>query len=433
LAALKVDPGFLLAIANLVTILSHENELLVALSFVRKVLNVDPMNGGQWNNLGNLLTRLERFDEALKALDRAAELVPDDRTVWHNLALTNHRIGNNDEAVKYVQRVKDMGGESPVLENDYAHMLLAKGDLEQALPAYETRWYHLQHLPPWDFHVKEWTGEDLKGKSLLLHAEQGYGDTIMTSRFAVDLKRLGAKEVILGVPQAMADLFTAQSWCDGVLCMENMNEDNVGKFDYQSPMYSAMRWLGIRRCSIRSWPYLQAPEIVVPRVSAGQFNVGICWASGKRGTEMDWRRRVTPLSLWFQLAEVPRVQLWSLYKEPQSEDPHKEISQALIQDVMPKLNSWAETAAFINQLDLVVTIDTAVGHLAAAMGKPTIMLAQYQHCWRWWNIDQGTGKPWYEHMTIIRQKVPGDWDGQLKAVRFLLGNMVREQNVDLAA
>jgi ADP-heptose:LPS heptosyltransferase len=94
-------------------------------------------------------------------------------------------------------------------------------------------------------------------------------------------------------------------------------------------------------------------------------------------------------------------------------------------DVMPKIKTWAETAAFVAKLDAVVTIDTAIGHLSAAMGIPTIMLAQYQHCWRWWSLREGSGKPWYSCMDILLQDEPGDWAEQLAVAKIRLEEMLK--------
>jgi Tfp pilus assembly protein PilF len=418
LSALRADPNWYPALGNLASLLSSQNELEISLILTRKLLAVEPKNGQQWSICGNVLTRLGRYDEALVALENARELIPDDRNVWHNLALLHYRMGDNETGLAYLQQVKDMGDVSAPVLNDEAHMWLSKGDLARGLEVYEIRWHHLMHLEPWDFHLKEWQGEDLHDKTLLFHAEQGFGDTIMCSRFASHLKTFGAK-VTLGLPRSMCDLFMSQPWCDDVLAIEDMNEENM-KFDYHSPMFSAMRHLEITRQGISPLPYITAPEIVVPKVSPRHFNVGICWASGLRGNEQDWRRRVTPLRLWLSLSEISNIQLYSLYKEFVSEDPDKAISAALVQDPMPKLKTWADTAAFVAQLDAVVTIDTAIGHLAGAMGIPCIMLSQFQPCWRWWDIDKGLGTPWYSSMSIISQDYPGEWELQLETAKLLI-------------
>jgi hypothetical protein len=417
LAALKVDPGFIPPAANLVGVLGQQDCLVAALAHARQIIARSPDNGDIWCQIGNLLTRLERYDEAESALVHATELRPDNRNAWHNLGLLQYRMGNWPRALAAFDTVIALGGDSDAIRNDRAHVLLAMERLSEGLVDYEGRWKDLPHLPAWDFRIPEWTGQDLTNKSILLHSEQGFGDMIMTSRFWLDIFRLGAK-VTLGTPESMIDLFGSQDWNIDILAIEAMNESNM-RFDYQSPTYGAMRWLGIERFSIRSASYLSAPAISVPNVYRNTRNIGICWRSNNEKSG-NWRHRVSQLSDWLPLAELPNVQLWSLCKNDSSREIVDLGAEALVLDLMPKLNTWGQTAAFVDKLDMVISVDTAVAHLAAAMGRPTIMLSQFNPCWRWWNIANGTGQPWYETMTIIRQNAPGQWADQVLRARDLL-------------
>jgi hypothetical protein len=275
----------------------------------------------------------------------------------------------------------------------------------------------MPHLPPWDYHIPEWKGEEIRGKSILFHAEQGLGDSIMTSRFAGDLTDCGAK-VTLCLPPELVALFAAQVWPGvSVMSMNDLNANVAAGFDLQSPMYSAMRWLGIEKSSIDPSPYLVAPRITTEPVSRGTFNIGICWASGTRSRELDWRRRVAPLKHWLQLTEILGVRLYSLQKSPEATEIVDLGAEALITDFTRSFTSFAETAAFMEKLDLVVSVDTAMVHLAGALGKPCWMLSQFSHCWRWWEIALGSARPWYDSVQIIQQTSPGDWAGQLIQVR----------------
>lgn len=417
LAALGVDRDFLPAMANLAVVLGHQNKLQAAVVYLKKVLVAAPYDGGQLNNLGNMLMRLERYEESRAVLELATAVMPDSPTTWYNLALLVLRSGNNAEAIEYFTKAEALGANGHQLEHDKAHALLAIGyDLKAALALYEARWESMVHLAAWDFHIPEWKGEDLKGKSILFHAEQGFGDTIMVARFAKDLATRSA-QVGLCLPPDLCDLFREQDW-DGVsvLDMWQLTPEVAQKFDYQSPMYSAMKWLGIEQKDIRPEPYLYPPATCGVKIPEDGFKIGICWASGARGNEYDWRRRLAPLQYWLRLAELPNVRLFSLQKGPESGDIADLGAEALIQDDTVHLETWADTASYLDQLDLVISVDTAVVHLAGAMGKSTWMLSQYNHCWRWWNIYQESGKPWYESVSIIRQEKPGAWKEQLDAV-----------------
>ena len=420
LAALELDRNSDFALGNLSVLLGHEAQLVSMVSITRRLLARFPQNGGLWNNLGNALMRLERYEESLAALEHAKVLVPDDGTTWYNLALIYLRIDRYADALDCMERMEGLGTVGHKVTHDKAHALLALGDLPTALELYESRWWSMAHLSPWDFHIPEWKGEPISGRKILFHAEQGYGDTIMTARFARDLVDCGA-QVTMALPPDLVSLFSTQNWPGvEVIDLNSLNPDLAQSFDFQSPMYSAMRWLGITRESINPAPYLTSlaprggPQILQ---SNSVYNVGICWASGVRGGEMDWRRRYAPLEFWLPLAELPDIQLYSLQKGPDEAEIADLGAEALIIDPTASFRNWADTANFVSQLDLVITVDTAVAHLAGALGKPVWMLSQFANCWRWWNIKTESGLPWYSTMTIIRQRKPKDWQGQLEAAR----------------
>ncbi len=434
LAALQIDPNFLPGWANLAVVLGGQNKLTAAVACVRKVLNVAPHDGNQLNNLGNMLMRLKLYDESRAVMERAAGLMPDNPTVWYNLALLALREGKNAEGLVHFDRVIALGGDSATIRNDKAHALLAEGsNLGLALEFYEDRWAKMIHLPPWDYHIPEWQGQaPLVGKKILLHAEQGHGDTIMCARFCYETTMCEGAEVTLCLPNDMCSLFEGQFDGVQVLSMYDLSAEKAKTFDFHSPMYSAMRWLGIEQSDISPAPYLKAPQIIGPKVATPNcFNIGICWASGSRGGEYDWRRRVAPLELWLPLAELPDVQLYSLQIGPEAPDIATIGAEGLIIDETPQFKNWADTAAFLSQLDLVVTVDTAIAHLAGAMGKEVWMLSQHNNCWRWWNIDSESGRPWYSAVTIIRQEVPDDWKTQILKVRTRL--LAQRQGLQVAA
>lgn len=413
LAVLESDPFCVPALSNLGTILGNQNKLFAAEGFFRRAAGLCPDNGHFWNNLGNVFMRQGKFDEAFLAFDKAQPLVSDSPAFWHNKGLCLYNTKSYMAALRCLEKTASLGGDSLALQNDAAHVLLAMGNLPAALEIYEARWHTLTHLQPWDFYIPEWKGEDLSGKRILFHAEQGMGDTIMTSRFYYNLENLGAI-VTVGLPPQLMRLYENQDF--KCLDISRMTEADAKEFDFHSPMYSAMRWLEINTTDINSRSYIFAPEIVGPSVDKNCFNVGICWISGRRGGQHDWRVRHAPLEHWLKLAGIPGVQLYSLQKDDAREDIQTLGAEGLVRDVTYALEDWADTAAFIDSLDLVVSVDTAVVHLAGAMGKPCWMLSQFTNCWRWWEIGSGSGRPWYDSVKIIPQETPGDWASQLDVV-----------------
>ena len=288
---------------------------------------------------------------------------------------------------------------------DIAGQHFLRGDLPAALEAFECRWERQPKLAPWDTGVPEWKGEDLAGKRLLVHTEQGYGDSIMTARFIPDLIALGA-EVTVCTHDNLAQLFALQDhWDCDVLAMERLDVAGAKhQFDYHSPSLSTLRWLGVTRDQLSGEPYLTAPDEPAPWREGHRLHVGVCWASGGRQDHSAWYRRTTAATDWAPLFEIPDVKLWSLC--PQSA-MFPETEMLGLQP--PAFKNFAETAAFINNLDLVISVDTAVAHLAGALGRLTWMTIPYHMEWRWWRASEGTGLPWYKTMQVIPQPSVGDW------------------------
>lgn len=427
LAALRDNPNHVQSLMNLSDILSRKNQIAAAAVIMSKAVELNPKLGTLWSNYGNALTRLERYADARVALVNAVTLAPENSAGWHNLILLALREGNFEEAISTYESLVALGGDNEAVKNDVAHAYLMIGDLPKALKLYEVRWHILSHLDPWDLRVKEWEGESLVDKRILVHSEQGFGDTIMVSRFVKELAASGAR-VTFATEPATVRLFEAQEWPNVEVCnIFDTSQRDPKEFDFHSPLYSMMRHLGVTKEKICGTPYLSAPPLTVPSVYRSALNVGICWFSGRRNNQLDWRRRVSPLELWLPLAEVPGVQLWSLCP---GEDAQNEIvklgAESVVLDEVTSFESFAETAAFIDKLDLVVSVDTAVAHLAAAMGKPTWMLSQFTPCWRWWDRVAGTGRPWYDCMSVLLQHQPGDWKSQLEECKLRLS---QRQNV----
>lgn len=435
LASLHEDPNFIPALANMAGAVGDVREHLGASEVLwRRAIALVPDRADFLGNLGCVLYRLERYEEAREFTERACTLAPDDPNGWYNLALLCFRERKNQEALGALDKVESLGRSSLAITNDRAHAHLALGqDLPFALSLYESRWHTLVHLPPWDFYIPEWQGEDLRDKRILIHAEQGFGDTLMCARFIPQLITTGA-HVTLAVHGPLVKLLWVQPWALGVDVVDiwNLPDNSRELFDFQSPLYSMMRWLGIQRSSISPRPYLSVPSSTTD-LNPSRFNIGICWASGTRNAEIDWRKRHAPLPLWFDLTLIPGVELWSL----QFDDARHEIeslgAEALIRTVLTPADDFLITAKFVMGLDLVIAVDTAIAHLAGALGKPVILLSQFSNCWRWWDIDQELGTPWYETMTIYRQPSPGDWKTPLARAKGKVTEMVQDRRETFAA
>jgi hypothetical protein len=399
----QVAPDHPAVLAYLRDALMRRRKFELSLVLAKRVVEVAPRDGAQWDRLGGAYLCLDRFAEAEEAIKMALELSPEMPSHWHQAALMAHRQNRSIEALRFIVEGLNLAPYSRPLKHDLAHIKLALGEnLPDALTDYEVRWDTLVHLRPWDYHIPEWHGEPLDGKSILFHSEQGFGDAIMLARFARNLAARGA-EVGLCLPPELTRLFAAQRWRD--VRVVDMLRIEPSEWNLQTPMFSALRHLGLQRTEIDPNPYLtEVPRVVVPKLPDG-FKVGICWASGRWNVDTGLRRMV-PLELFLPLL-IPGIRLVSLQKGEGAADVQRLGLDGLIADPMAACGDFAATAAIVNQLDAVVTVDTAVMHLAAAMGKPTFMLCQFTRCWRWWELPSGF--PWYESLQSSQQIEPHDW------------------------
>lgn len=432
LAVLLREPMYLPALTNLGVVASNENNLLAAKAYFEKTLKIAPNDPSQWMNLGNTLLRLDQTERAEEVLRHSVKLAPDSISGWYNLALVLYHTRRFDEGLECLDRLEALGHSTKRTIEDRAHFLLGKGELQKGLELYENRWAQLLHLEPWDFRIPEWKGEDLIDSHIMVHHEQGFGDTIMVLRFIPQLAEI-SKFVTLCVPPALVSLCEAQEWKKvRVISSDNMTREMVEGVDLQSPLWSMVRWMGIEVESIDPRPFLRAPKITTPpAVDPRMINVGICWASGKRNSQLDWRRRVSQLEDWLVLSEVsPFIQLHNLWKDGEAQaDIDRLDVGGLVKNCVDSLGNFADTAAFVEKLDVVISVDTAIVHLAGAMGKPTIMLSQHTPCWRWWEVEHGSGAPWYETVEIVLQTNPPSWKEPIEmAKQKLIGWLTSQRD-----
>jgi hypothetical protein len=449
LAALGIDPNNWHAMWNLMCALGQDDSKLeTAASWGFKLVKLVPGHAASFYNLGNILTRLHRMDEAEIFLSRARELAPDDPVSWYNSAVNAYKSRHTAQALVWMDEAIKLNPTNLGQQNDRAFFLLDLGKIKSGLEAYEARWNMLVHLDPWDLHVPEWQGETLAGKHLLLHSEQGFGDCIMLSRFVPALRQKCSR-LTFAVPRTMVELFEAQGWDVEIKGTTEVCEED--QYDFHSPMFSAWRWLGTDLTEIPNNPYLRGTSTdsddrriighydrdLGKVASQRELNVGIVWASGRYGGVTGALRRVIPLEFFLPLGTVPGVRLHSLQMGGDEADLERLATDGLILDPTPSFKNWLATANYIDRkIDLVICCETGLAHLVGALGKPCWMMSPYRNCWRWWDIDiNKSGWPWYKNMCLFRQAVPIGWEQTmkevLKALEGYAGGM--RQELDRAA
>lgn len=407
-AAVRTDPALAEAHNNLGTSLKDLGRFPEAKAAYRKAVELNPGLAEAHLNLGTCLLEDGEDLEARRHFQRSLELCPESALAWLGLGHVHDLRGERQEAVARYRKAIAIDPDLAEAHFNYSLQLLAAGDFENGWREYEWRWrldIQTTRRPA----APHWEGEALSGKTLLLYAEQGFGDALQFVRYAPLLARR-AFRVLLRCHPALVDLFSSSMHAlDAVAA----SEEELPPFDVCAPLMGLPRLVGTTPQTIPAdVPYLSAaPERVMEwrarlRRDEGSVHVGLAWASAQ-GSRLG-KSKSLPLEAFAPLLAHDNVVFHSLQKGPASLEAGRCPPGMRIVDHDRELGSFADTAALIENLDLVITVDTAVAHLAGALGKPVWTLVAYPAVWRW--AHPGDMSLWYPTMRLFRQPAPGQWD-----------------------
>lgn len=440
-AALAVDPNCMTALINLGGLEGERERFHSALAYSGRALALAPNEASRQSNYGNILWRMGRFDEANAYLEAGVRLGPNNTGCLHNLALERYSQGRPQEAVALFNRELEIHPDDPVIRHDRSYPMLATGDLQQGLLDHEAR-FEPQfdeefNEPPRKCRAPRWKGEDLDGKTLMIHEEQGWGDTIMWGRFLpmfAGFKDYGCERIAVAIRQPLRELIAAQNYGADIISYEAFSP--AQEFSYCAPLLSAVAaladrsWGGLKASHISPLTYIKAPlagenDIQVEREQRDGICVGLVWASGHYQGRKGKQRKI-PLGDLLRLYR-PGLRLFSLQLGADMLDIGQLGAQGIVTDFAPYIASFADTARIIAALDAVVTVDTSVAHLAGAMGKPTFMMAPRQNlCWRWQLCDEYGRTRWYEKLEILQPRKTDDgWHNVIERIGFRLAAMAK--------
>ena len=381
-------------------------------------------------NRGNVWYELRRFDEALASYDRALAVQPDNPDAHFNRGTVLRELGRLSEASASYQRALALRPNFTEVRWNLAALQLVTGDFDRGWQNYEWRWKDESKFgAKRNFKQPLWLGaEPIGGKTILLHSEQGLGDTIQFSRYAAKVAARGAR-VILEVERALRDLMTSLPGAAQVVAMGEPLPD----FDVHCPILSLPLAFGTTLETIPAQtPYLSAPQSKVQawrdRIgrqdkSRDKKRIGLVWAGNPMtgipsGNRID-RERSIALDRLAPLFEVSTCEFYSLQKGGEAAAQLRDSPlQPRIIDWTEELQDFSDTAALIENLDLVISVDTSVAHLAGALGKPFWLLNRYSTCWRW--LLDRDDSPWYPTARLFRQDASRDWDAVVIRVRDAL-------------
>jgi tetratricopeptide (TPR) repeat protein len=424
--ALAVRPDYVAARYNRGTTLFALGRYEEALACFDAALQFVPDHPEVLCHLGNALLRLGRVAEAEASYGRAADLAPGNALILHNHALALRHTGRPRDALKRADQALRLRPQYAAARFEQALALLALGDLKRGFAAFESRWDTNEFLPQRrDFAVPLWLGqEDLAGKTLLLHAEQGFGDTLQFVRYVPLLARTGVK-IVLEVQHELKALLSGVEGAANVIG----RGDPLPPFDRHCPLMSlplaAQTELEIIPANV---PYIAAERDKISHWARhlaayeGRRKVGLVWAGAPRphdanASAIDARRSMT-LRHFAPLGTIAGVQFFSLQKGGSSAQAYQPPDGLPLADFTADLHGFEDTAALIANLDLVICVDTAVAHLAGALAKPVWVLSRFDACWRW--LDGRQDSPWYPTTRLFHQKAPGAWEDVVVRVRDAL-------------
>ena len=462
--ALAIDPRNVADLRNRGILLRKLGRPLDALASIEALLAIQPNDAAALTRRGLVLNELNRREEGLASIDQAARENPDDLEVLNarllvldnlgryeealntaqrmltldstngdavaNTGMLMARTGRTEEALQWYDRALELRPDQPQVRYNRSLIRLSLGDWERGLEEFETRWEtkplqnaRLAGVGPL------WLGrEDLQGKTLLLYHEQGYGDTLQCVRYVPLLAERGARVVLLA-PPALQRLLRS---VPGVSDVVSQGGDPC-VHHYHCPIMSlplAFRttpetvpapipYLGAESSRIAHWQ-----EVLGPKT---RLRIGLVWG-GRRYAPLNYPRDV-PLELLAPLLTL-NAELISLQKE-MSEEDRQLLATLPIRPLGTTLESFADTAALIHNLDLVIAADTAVAHLAGAMGKPVWLMNRFAPCWRW--LRGGSTTPWYPTMRQFRQPAIGDWESVVASVRAAAEMVLARAGTESAA
>lgn len=392
-----------------------------ALEDYRQAIRLAPRFVEAWNNAGNALHDLGRFDEAIAAFDQALAMRPGYPEAHSNRALSLQELARFDEArVAFDQAIANRPGFPEALKRR-AGLRLLTGDFAGGWGDYgdslSSRLVSADAIPAWN-------GEPLKGKSILLTEPNGFGDVFQYWRFVPVLRAMGAQVAFRG-DQRLFRMLASSGF--GVRYLTAPGESD--RFDYRCELWQVP--LVLRSAPDRlpsAVPYLNAEVDVAKRwaglLAPDAFKVGIAW-QGRSGRKIDSGRSI-PLRAFAPLAELPGVQLVSLQRGAGLEQLREAAGDLRVIDPGPGFDAgddaFIDTAGLMHGLDLVVSSDSAIAHLAGAMGRPTWIALKHVPEWRW--MLERADSPWYPQALLFRQRSRGDWDGVFAQMREALASRI---------
>ncbi|MBI5408134.1 MAG: tetratricopeptide repeat protein [Nitrospirae bacterium] len=400
--------------SNLASAYLSLDKIDFAIEEYRKAVSMQPDSAELHFNLATALQKGERYEEACSSFETALKLNPGHARANMNFGASLRALGKPGEAIVYLRRATGIEPDYADAHWNLALALLMSGDYHSGWKEYEWR-LKIPDIPIRKFSQPLWDGSVQPDKTLLIHAEQGMGDTIQFVRFAT-IARTRVGRIILYCHPPLRRLLSNVQGVDKIVTAGQP----LPEFDIQLPLLSLPGVLEITLENIPRMPYLHAAGSLKDkwhsRLSSNKFKVGLVWAGNP--IHKDDHNRSCKLSDFTRLLKTPEVIFYSLQRENADASSIGRPEELNLIDTGAELTDFADTAALIANLDLVISVDTAAAHLAGALGRSVWILIPFAPDWRWMLARADT--PWYPSMRIFRQSRAGDWEGVMASVEEAL-------------
>lgn len=426
---IRLLPDFAEAHARLGLLLDQEGMPTEAEHHYRRSIALNPDQGKTHLNLGVLLANRKRFEEAEDHYRMALDLIPDSAAAWSNLGVLQACRKEEKKAELSYRMALAIDPDHRLAYFNLSYLLLRQGRFEEGWRYLEMRdWYEQleKNIP-----CPRWRGESVRGRSILISFEAGHGDMIQFCRYAKVLKARGAARITLVCHPALKTLFTTLDGVDAVLAFD---EDlPFAEWDFWTPPLSIPFYCRTRLDSIPAEiPYLRADRKLAERWSSvlsaecvpSDIRVGLVWKGNPR-FENDSERSLPDLKMLESLGAVAGVRFFSLQKGAGEDEAATPPAGLSLVNLGPRITDFADSAAIVANLDLIISVDTAVAHLAGAMAKKCwILLPDYMTDWRW--LTARADSPWYPGvMRLFRQPRMGEWATVIDEVHAELRRFTR--------
>jgi tetratricopeptide (TPR) repeat protein len=421
---ISIDPKFDNAYFNLGIVFHEKRQLDKALDFFQKTIKLNPNSDDAYYNLGIVYGEKGQFHMAIDSYKKAINIKPTNSNALNNLGIVLQDKGQIDEAILCFRKALGFKPDDAEAHWNIAQALLLSGNFKEGWKEYEWR------LKVKDFHSRTfseplWDGSDIAGLSILLHAEQGLGDTIQFIRYVP----LVAKPDTTIIVSCQKELRSLLQNVKGVSTVVSYGEP-LPQFDVHCPLLSLPLLFSTTLDNIPAKiPYISADTLLVQKwrekiqPDKSKVNIGIVWAGNPKFPN-DVKRSCS-YDIFLPLAGLSNVALYSLQKrEVTCQAKNFPMGMQLI-DYTGDIHDFSDTAGLIENLDVVISVDTAVAHLAGALGKPVWTLLPYSPDWRW--MLNRNDSPWYPSMRLFRQPSRGDWRSVIEDVKTAVKDILKKK------